>query len=103
MGSAPGARDRTGIATAMFAVPLFLALAWLVAPVVFGGRHFYLRDVLSVHTGLAGARAFAVQARHLPLFDAFHGGGRPLAGNPNALAFHPALFIDLFAPGRSTD
>ena len=87
---------------AIFALPVFLMLAWLVRPLVTGEKTLILRDVLQTH--LVDRISLAESWRRferplIPLIDPLRAGGQALAGNLNALPFYPDNFLLLFGSG----
>ena len=63
--------------------------AWICAPVVRGGRTFYLRDVFTTHLPLKAFGAAELRQGRIPAFNPDWGLGQPFRGNPNVLAFYP--------------
>jgi putative intracellular protease/amidase len=76
--------------------PVGLALLVLL-PVLLGDETFFLRDLFGAHLGLRHSVAVGLAEGHLPLLDSLR-LGQPLAGNPNAVAFHPTALLHLVAP-----
>jgi hypothetical protein len=90
----PSARGSRAIARVQAAVT-FLAIAIAASAPLLPGRVLFFRDHALTFRRLF-ARAAEIYARgHLPLWDAYTGGGEALAANPNAMAFSPvfALFV----------
>ncbi|HEY0787602.1 MAG TPA: hypothetical protein VGE86_03100, partial [Thermoanaerobaculia bacterium] len=77
--------------SALLAAATLVLLAAAAAPLIF----FYWRDNFSTHFPL---RSVMAGAPALHLWNPFVGGGQPLAGNPNALAFYPDWILFAFLP-----
>lgn len=58
----------------------------------------FYRDNFSTHFPRRSALAESLLAGALPLWDPSVGGGQPLAGNPNLLAFYPDFWLQLVLP-----
>ena len=82
-----------------FGLPTLLVLGWLLVPLVRGSDTFYLRDLFSTHLPMKAAQAEAMRHGSLPLLNPYSGGGQPLAGNPNAVAFYPDNLLYLLGDG----
>ncbi len=80
-------------------LPTLLLIGWIVFPLVRGSDTFYLRDLFSTHLPLKAAQAQAMRHGGLPLLNPYSGGGQPLAGNPNAVAFYPDNLLYLLGEG----
>lgn len=76
--------------------PLVLTL-WVLLPVVRGEETLFLRDVFGAHLGLRLEVDRALAEGRVPLVDEGR-SGQPLAGNPNAVAFHPSALLHLVLP-----
>lgn len=59
---------------------------------------FFWRDNFSTHYPLRALLADRLRNFELPLWNHWVGGGQPLAGNPNALAFYPDFPLALMFP-----
>lgn len=75
------------------AVALSLATL-LVATVAF----FFWRDNLATHFPIRALIGERLRSFELPLWNHWVGGGQPLAGNPNTLAFYPDFPLALVFP-----
>jgi hypothetical protein len=62
---------------------------------------FFHRDNFSTHYPIKVVSAAAFRAGELPYWNAFDGGGQPLAGNPNTLTFYPDNFLYLLLPAHA--
>jgi len=62
---------------------------------------FFHRDNLSTHYPIKAVSAAAFRAGEVPYWNAFDGGGQPLAGNPNTLTFYPDNFLYLLLPAHA--
>ena len=82
-----------------FGLPTLLILGWVLFPLVRGSDTFYLRDLFSTHLPMKAAQAEAMRLGSLPLLNPYSGGGQPLAGNPNAVAFYPDNLLYLLGDG----
>jgi len=81
-----------------YVAPVVVLLAWAVLPLVGGGETLFLRDVFNTHLPMKAAQAQALRDGYFPVLDPGRAGGQPLAGNPNAVAFHPDNLLYLVAP-----
>ncbi len=79
-------------------LPTLALLAVTVLPLVLGAQTLFLRDTFSFHLPVKTVQAEAMRAGDMPLLDPSRGGGQPLAGNPNAVPFHPTNLLYLAAP-----
>lgn len=61
---------------------------------------FFHRDNFSTHYPIKAISAAAFRAGEIPWWNAFDGGGQPLAGNPNTLTFYPDNFLYLLLPAH---
>lgn len=61
---------------------------------------FFHRDNFSTHYPIKAVSAAAFRAGEIPYWNAFDGGGQPLAGNPNTLTFYPDNFLYLLLPAH---
>ncbi|MEK6371499.1 MAG: hypothetical protein AABO58_02275 [Acidobacteriota bacterium] len=61
---------------------------------------FFHRDNFSTHYPIKTVSAAAFRAGEIPYWNAFDGGGQPLAGNPNTLTFYPDNFLYLLLPAH---
>jgi hypothetical protein len=82
-------------AALLYALPLFLLLAWIALPLIRGTETLYLRDVLNTHFPMKQAQAEAMREGYFPILDPYRAGGQPLAGNPNAVPFYPTNLLYL--------
>ncbi|MFN2443628.1 MAG: hypothetical protein ABR517_13185 [Thermoanaerobaculia bacterium] len=71
----------------------FATLVLVVLPLV--AFPFY-RDNLATHFQLRGELSGQLRELTLPLWNPEVGGGQPLGGNPNSLAFYPTFVLHLF-------
>jgi hypothetical protein len=79
----------------LYALPLFVLLAWVALPLARGTETLFLRDVLNTHFPMKQAQAEAMRAGYFPILDPYRAGGQPLAGNPNAVPFYPTNLLYL--------
>jgi hypothetical protein len=82
----------------VYVAPVVVLLAWAVLPLVVGGETLFLRDVFNTHLPMKAAQAQALRDGYFPVLDPGRAGGQPLAGNPNAVAFHPDNLLYLVTP-----
>jgi hypothetical protein len=79
------------------AVPILVS-AFCILLSAFG--FFFHRDNFSTHYPIKAVSAAAFRAGEIPYWNAFDGGGQPLAGNPNTLTFYPDNFLYLLLPAH---
>jgi len=78
------------------AAALALAAAALGSSLLF----FYFRDNFATHYPVKVISAAAWRAGAIPWWNAYAGGGQPLAGNPNTLSFYPDNVLYLLLPAH---
>jgi len=61
---------------------------------------FFYRDNFSTHYPVKDLTSTILHAGELPLWNPQVGGGQPLAGNPNTLAFYPDTLLYMVFPPR---
>jgi hypothetical protein len=84
-------------------VALFLVMGLVAcAPALFGGRTFYLRDVIQYFQPQKALQVSSWREGELPAWDPYMQGGQPLLANPNNVALHPltGLYL-LLSPARA--
>ncbi len=76
-------------------LPVLGILVWSMVPLIRGTETLYLRDVFNTHLEKKFVQSEAMKEGRLPIVDPLRDGGRPLLGNPNAVALYPdnALFL----------
>ena len=84
-------RRQSIVALSLIAVVLLL---WF-ADVLFGGRSYYLKDLMRDHYPTKRVVREAMLSGEFPYWSPFYGGGQPLAANPAYELFYPPQWLIL--------
>ena len=99
MASTTGKRVLRPAVCALFALGALAAL--LFAPVLFGGRVFYERDIHLWFWGQAETFVRCVAAGSWPVWDPYLAFGHPIWANPGAQVLYPVTWVNLLVqPSR---
>lgn len=94
----PGLAQGTSRRALAWIAAIWLAVALFFWPVLFGGKSFCFRDVMSIYYPQATITVEALREGRLPLWEPRIGTGYPFQADPHSMVFYPLTPLLLAFP-----